>query len=138
MRAPIWIFKARAGAVFGSRMLMLEHTGRVSGARRYVVLEIVGHPAHDVYVVASGFGEKAQWFRNIAVDSQVRVVIGSHPPAPATARTSTQAEADQALGAYISTHPWAWERFKTMLEQTLGSRISATDTALPMVELRLG
>ncbi|MGA9490650.1 MAG: nitroreductase family deazaflavin-dependent oxidoreductase [Mycobacterium sp.] len=137
-RAPIWIYKARAGALFGSRMLMLEHVGRVSGARRYVVLEVVGHPAEDVYVVASGFGEKAQWFRNIAVDPRVRVFIGSRAPAPATARILTQAEADQALCAYISAHPRAWEQFKTVLEQTLGSKISATDTTLPMVELRFG
>ncbi|CPR08466.1 hypothetical protein BN971_01276 [Mycobacterium bohemicum DSM 44277] len=36
-RAPVWIFRARAGAVFGSRVLMLEHTGRKSGARRFAV-----------------------------------------------------------------------------------------------------
>ncbi len=137
MRAPIWIYQARAGAVLGSRLLMLEHIGRKSGVRRYVVLEVVDHPTPDSYVVASGFGDKAQWFRNIKANPRVRVYIGSHAPAAATARILTQQEADRALGAYASAHPRAWERFKPVLEHTLGSPITETDTPLPIVELRL-
>lgn len=34
VRAPIWLYRARLGAVLGSRLLMLEHTGRTSGQRR--------------------------------------------------------------------------------------------------------
>jgi len=138
MRAPIWIYKARAGALLGSRLLMLEHTGRKSGLRRYVVLEVVDHPAPDTYVVASGFGEKAQWFRNIKANPRVRVYTGSHPPKAATARIATQAEADRALAGYVRAHPRAWARFKPVLEHTLGSSITETDTPLPIVELRLG
>ena len=36
VRAPIAIYRARLGFIFGSRLLMLEHTGRKTGARRYV------------------------------------------------------------------------------------------------------
>jgi deazaflavin-dependent oxidoreductase (nitroreductase family) len=78
MRAPIWIYRARAGALFGSRVLMLEHVGRKSGARRYAVLEVVDHPSPEVYVIASGFGRKAQWFLNIEADPRVRVYVGGH------------------------------------------------------------
>ncbi|MGA8546671.1 MAG: nitroreductase family deazaflavin-dependent oxidoreductase [Mycobacterium sp.] len=137
MRAPIWIFKARAGAVFGSRLLMLEHIGRKSGVRRHVVLEVVDHPTPDSYVVASGFGAKAQWFRNIKANPRVRVYTGSRAPVPATARILNPPEADRALGAYIAAHPQAWERFRPVLERTLGSPITETDTPLPIVELRL-
>ncbi|HTZ16009.1 MAG TPA: nitroreductase family deazaflavin-dependent oxidoreductase [Mycobacterium sp.] len=138
MRAPIWVFKARAGAVLGPRLLMLEHIGRTSGVRRYVILEVVGHPAPDSYVVASGFGEKAQWFRNIKANPRVRVYAGSRAPMPATARIMTPQEADRALSAYASRHPRAWARFKPVLERTLGSPITETDSPLPIVELRLG
>jgi len=137
MRAPIWIYRARAGAIFGSRLLMLEHIGRKSGARRYVVLEVVDHPTHGSYVVASGFGEKAQWFRNISANPRVRVYAGSRAPTPATARIMVQHEADRALSAYADRHPRAWERFRPVLEHTLGSPITETDTPLPIVELRL-
>jgi deazaflavin-dependent oxidoreductase (nitroreductase family) len=138
MRAPIWLYKARAGAVLGSRLLMLEHIGRRTGARRYVVLEVVDHPTPDSYVVASGFGGKAQWFRNIKADPRVRVYTGSRAPKPATARIMTPQEADRVLSAYAQRHPRAWQRFKPVLERTLGSPISEINTPLPIVELRLG
>ncbi len=138
MRAPIWIYKARAGAVLGSRLLMLEHIGRTSGMQRYVVLEVVEHATPDSYVVASGFGEKAQWFRNIKANPRVRVYTESRAPAPATARIMTQQEADRVLGAYAGAHPQAWARLRPVLEHTLGRPIAETDTQLPLVELRLG
>ncbi|WP_082948054.1 MULTISPECIES: nitroreductase family deazaflavin-dependent oxidoreductase [unclassified Mycobacterium] len=137
MRAPIWLYKARAGALFGSRLLMLEHVGRKSGAARYVVLEVVGHSSPDTYVVASGFGRKAQWFRNIHANPRVRVYAGSHAPRRATARILGQEEADRALAAYVSRHRTAWEQMRPVLEETLGVPITETDTPLPLVELRL-
>ncbi len=136
-RAPVWIFRARAGAVFGSRVLMLEHTGRKSGARRFAVLEVVDHAAPDAWVIVSGFGRKAQWFRNIEADPNVRVYTGGHRPRRATARVLDRHEADRALAAYRDRHPLAWQRLRPVLEQTLGVPIGETDTPLPMVELRL-
>jgi len=136
VRAPICIFKARAGALFGSRILMLEHSGRKSGAPRYAVLEVVDHPAPDVYVVASGFGRKAQWFRNIEANPRVRVYVGSHAPRRATARVLDRREADRTLATYRDRHPGTWERFRPVLENTLGAPITDTDSPLPMVELR--
>jgi deazaflavin-dependent oxidoreductase (nitroreductase family) len=137
MRAPIWIYKARAGALLGSRVLMVEHIGRKSGVPRYVVLEVIDHRTPDTYVIASGFGEKAQWFRNMVASPNVRVYVGSHPPAPATARVLDQQETDRTLATYRSRHPRAWARFKSVIEQTLGEPITDTNTPLPMVELRL-
>jgi deazaflavin-dependent oxidoreductase (nitroreductase family) len=137
MRAPIRMYKARAGALFGSRILMLEHIGRKSGAARHAVLEVVDHPAPDVYLVASGFGRKAQWFRNIEANPRVRVYVGSHAPRRAAARILGQQEVDRALAAYRDRHRRAWERFRPVLEETLGAPITDTDSPLPLVELRL-
>ncbi|OBJ38575.1 nitroreductase [Mycobacterium colombiense] len=137
MRAPIWIYKARAGALFGSRILLLEHIGRKSGLPRYAALEVVDHSAPDTYVVASGFGRKAQWFRNIEANPRVRVYAGSHAPRTASARVLTTPEADRTLAAYRTRHPKAWERMRPVLEQTLGAPITDTGTPLPLVELRL-
>lgn len=137
VRAPIWLYRARLGGLLGGRMLMLEHIGRTSGARRHVVLEVIDHRSADSYVVASGFGDRAQWFRNITANPRVRVYAGSRAPAPATARVLEQSEADRVLGDYIQRHPRSWEQFRAVLEQTLGAPVTPTDTALPMVELRL-
>ncbi|MEE6179564.1 nitroreductase family deazaflavin-dependent oxidoreductase [Mycobacterium sp. 050134] len=137
MRAPIWIFRARAGALFGSRILMLEHTGRKSGLPRHAVLEVVGHPSPNAWIVVSGFGRKTQWLRNIEANPRVRVYVGSKPPRQATARPLTQDEVDRTLAAYRTGHPRAWERFRPVLEATLGAPVTETGTPLPMVELRL-
>lgn len=136
-RAPIWLYRARLGGLFGGRLMMLEHVGRNSGVARRVVLEVLDHRGDGTYIVASGFGDRAQWFRNITADPRVRVYAGSRRPAPATARVLDQADADQVLGGYIRRHPRTWEQFSAVLEQTLGEPVTATDTALPMVELRL-
>ena len=135
--APIWIYKARAGALLSSRLLMLEHIGRKSGAWRNVVLEVVDHPTPETFIVASGFGSKAQWFRNIEANPRVRVYAGSRAPADATARVLDRHEADSVLAAYRARHPRAWAQFKPVLEETLGGPIHDTDTELPLVELRL-
>lgn len=137
MRAPIWIYKARAGVLFGSRILLLEHIGRKSGVPRYAVLEVVDHSLPDSYVVASGFGRKAQWFRNIEANPRVRVYAGSHAPRPATARVLDRQEADRIMAAYRTHHPRAWERMRPVLEETLGVAITDTNTPLPLVELKL-
>ncbi|MCH9729069.1 MAG: nitroreductase family deazaflavin-dependent oxidoreductase [Actinomycetia bacterium] len=137
MRAPIWLYRARAGSVLGPRLLMLEHVGRNSGARRYVVLEVIEHPEPGTYVIASGFGVQSQWFRNIAANPRVRVYAGSRAPAPATARVLEPQEAERSLAVYRTKHPRAWERLKPVLEEVLGSPIDDRGTTLPMVELRL-
>lgn len=137
MRAPIWIYRARLGFLFGSRMLMLEHIGRRTGAPRQVVLEVFDHPTPDKYVVVSGFGTRAQWFRNVQANSAVRVYASGRPPAPAIARPLDQEEADRAMAAYRRRHARAWARFKPVIEETLGEPVNDTNTALPMIELWL-
>ncbi|HLH58801.1 MAG TPA: nitroreductase family deazaflavin-dependent oxidoreductase [Streptosporangiaceae bacterium] len=137
VRAPIWLYRARLGAVFGSRLLMLEHTGRKTGARRFAVLEIIGQPSPGGYVVSSGFGARAQWFRNIRSDPRVRVYLGSSRPAPATAQLLTPGEAGAALTAYAARHPRTWARLKPVMEATLGTAISEQQTGLPLIRLQI-
>ena len=116
---------------------MLEHLGRKSGARRYVVLEVVACPRPGTYVVASGFGTRAQWFRNVRANPHVRVYAGGHRPAPATARLLTIDETAAALAAYAAAHPRAWAALKSVFETTLGARISDQETSLPMIAFEL-
>jgi len=133
VRAPVWAYRARLGALFGSRLVMLEHTGRTSGRRRFVVLEVVGRPARDTYLVVSGFGSRAQWFRNIQANPQVRLCIRSRRPVPAKARVLTRDQARAALAAYAAARPRAWATLKPALEHTLGAEVGD----LPMVTLDL-
>lgn len=138
VRAPILLFRARLGILFGGRLLMLEHRGRRSGLWRRVVLEVVDRPDPDTYVIVSGFGARAQWYRNVEADPEVRVWIGSARPAPATARHLEREETARALQRYAAAHPRSWSSLRPVLERTLGTAISAEGTELPMVALRVG
>ncbi len=137
VRAPVWLYRARLGSMFGSRLLMLEHTGRTTGIRRYVVLEAVDHPDPRTYIVAAGFGDRAQWLRNVRASPRVRVYVGSRRPMPAMARALTSDEAAAALTAYARRHPRAWAALKPVFEATLGARIDSDGTSLPMIALDL-
>jgi deazaflavin-dependent oxidoreductase (nitroreductase family) len=137
VRAPVWLYRARLGFVFGSRLLMLEHTGRKTGTRRHVVLEAVDHPDPHTYIVAAGFGDRAQWLRNVRASPRVRVYAGSRRPAPALARPLTTEETAAALTAYARRHPRAWAALKPVFEATLGAPIDSDGTSLPVIALDL-
>lgn len=137
VRAPVWVYRVGLGSVFGSRLLMLEHQGRRSGLSRYTVLEVVDHPCADCYVVASGFGTRAQWFRNIQANPQVRVTVGRRRRQPATAHPLDSQHAGAVLRRYAEHHPRAWTALRPVFEQTLGARIDEHATTLPLVELSL-
>lgn len=125
--------------MFGTRLLMLEHVGRASGLRRYVVLEVVDHPSPRRCVVVSGFGDRAQWFRNVEANPQVRIYLGSRTPAAATA-TAQRLDADASavsLGRYANEHPRSWAKLRPVLEQTLGTRIDEHGTELPLIAIDL-
>jgi deazaflavin-dependent oxidoreductase (nitroreductase family) len=137
VRAPVWLCRARLGFVFGTRLLMLEHTGRKPGIRRYAVLEVVDHPDPGTYVVAAGFGDRAQWLRNVRASPRVRVCTGSRRLVLAMARPLTSEETATALAAYASGHPGSWAVLKPVFEATLGARIDSDGTSLPMIALDL-
>lgn len=140
VRAPIWLYRARLGILLGPRMLMLEHRGRKSGRRRYVALEVVDHPAPERYVVVSGFGERAQWLRNITAEPRVRVYTGSRVPRAAVAHRLAADEAARTLARYAAAHPRSWNKLRPVLEETLGISIDerATGVDLPVIALDAG
>jgi deazaflavin-dependent oxidoreductase (nitroreductase family) len=137
VRAPIWVYRARLGGVFGARFLMLEHVGRRSGRRRYVVLEVVDRPTPGTYIVVSAFGGRAQWFRNVQANPQVLVSLASGTPVPAVARRLDAAAVTASLGRYKAAHPRSWAALRPVLEETLGARIDEHATGLPMIALDL-
>ncbi|HEU5265455.1 MAG TPA: nitroreductase family deazaflavin-dependent oxidoreductase [Jatrophihabitans sp.] len=137
VRAPIWLYRARLGMLFGSRLLLLEHVGRKTGQIRRVVLEVVDRSEPGRYVVVSGFGTRAQWFKNVLAHPDVRVQVGSRAPRPARARQLAPQEAAAALDRYAAAHPRAWAGLRPVLEETLGARIERTGSDLPMVALQL-
>ncbi len=77
-RVPIYLYRLGLGRLFGDRLLLLNHLGRVSGKPRQTVLEVVTHDrADDSFVVASGWGPSAAWYRNLVHTPDVSVQVGN-------------------------------------------------------------
>ncbi len=139
LRLPIWLYRLRLGWLLGQRFLMLEHTGRRSGLKRHTVLEVVDHdrPAGR-YVVASGWGAKSDWYRNIRHTPQVTVRVGGDR-FPAFARTMESGEAITALSSYAKKNPRAFQMLaKQMLGEVVadpGENCRQLAAAVPLVEL---
>ena len=114
-------------------MLLLEHVGRKSGARRYAVLEVVDHPAADEYVIVSGFGETAQWYRNVIANPRVRVSVGLRRNVPATATPLAPEAVEKTVERYAERHPRTWRT----LNEAMADALNTPDLELPMVRLKL-
>ncbi len=85
----------------------------------------------------SGFGDRAQWFRNVEANPQVRVYLGSRAPAVATGHRLDPDASTASLGRYANAHPRSWTKLRPVLEQTLGTRIDEHGTELPMIAIDL-
>lgn len=133
VRAPIWLFRARLGVLLGRRFLLLEHIGRTSGARRFVVLEVIDR-APGRLVVVSGFGAASQWYRNICATPQVRITVGSRQPVAAIAATLAQPDTAAALQRYRAAHPRAWAQLRPVLEGVMKTRIDESASGVTAVE----
>lgn len=134
VRAPIGLFRAGLGFLFGGRLILLEHIGRTSGLTRYVVLEVVARPAPGSFVVASGFGTRAQWYQNVVAHPTVRVRWSARPAAAAVATPVAAADAASIIAAYAEQHPRAWARLSPVFEATLGAPLDDPGS-LPLVRL---
>ncbi len=76
-RIPIYFYRLGLGWLFGERLMLLNHIGRVSGKQRQTVLEVVTHdPADNSFVVASGWGPTAAWYRNVVHTPDVSIQVG--------------------------------------------------------------
>ena len=133
VRAPIWLYRAHLGFVLGHRLLLLEHIGRKSGTRRRVVLEVVERRGRDTYVIVSGFGTRAQWYRNVVAHPEVRVSVGFQVRRPALAVALGDEDVANTLNTYATRHPGAWRR----LEPALAAVQDDANPRLPMFAVTL-
>ncbi len=82
-RLPLYLYNAGLGGLLDHRFMVLTHQGRKSGRTYETVLEvIVYHPPTRTSFVASGWGDKADWFRNIQVRPAIRVQVGNESYTP--------------------------------------------------------
>ncbi len=135
-RLPILLYRLGLGGLLGGRVLLLTHRGRKSGQVRRTVLEVVGHdPASGAYIVASGWGAQADWFRNIQQTPRVGVTVGGRR-FPALARQLSTTAASPILADYARRHPTAFRALAPLLlGQAVGSALPDTQSLAQVVPL---
>ncbi|MGW7680792.1 nitroreductase family deazaflavin-dependent oxidoreductase [Kribbella sp. NPDC054772] len=140
-RSPIPVFRAGFGFVFGRRLMMLEHVGRSSGLRRYVVLEVLERDAHGL-VIVSGYGRDSQWYRNVLAHPGVRVWTGFRRGAQATGEPVPADEVPVRLERYREHHRRAAKALGRTLElpDLAGDGPVPADVGsrLPLVRIEFG
>lgn len=85
-RSPIVLYKLNLGWLFGTRFVLLTHTGRRTGLVRYAVLEVIQHePASNRVVVMSATGRRADWYHNLRAHPPLMITLGRHSFRPSHA-----------------------------------------------------
>jgi deazaflavin-dependent oxidoreductase (nitroreductase family) len=121
-RMPICLYRLKLGWLFGSRLLLLNHIGRVSGKPRQTILEVAEHDG-DSYVVASGWGPSAAWYRNILHIADVTIQVGTRT-IPVKAIPLDEDDGGDVFVRYASRHRSA---AKYMLPRVLGYSVDGSD-----------
>jgi deazaflavin-dependent oxidoreductase (nitroreductase family) len=123
LRLPIWLYRLRLGRLLGNRFLLLTHVGRKTGLPHQTVVEVVSHNStKDKYVIASGWREKSDRFRNIQNTPTVNVEVGRRS-FQAYATILSVAEAQEELLDYAHKHPAA---FRELANLMMGEHLEAT------------
>ena len=139
LRLPVGLYRARLGWLLGNRFLMLTHIGRKSGLPHRTVVEVVRHDkAADAYIVVSGFGDKADWYRNICKTPNVTVHVGRRR-FEAFAQPLALEESVREFQDYAQRHPTAFKALSHVLRYPWdGSEASFLMLArlLPVIILR--
>jgi len=128
MRLPIPLYRASLGWMLGSRLVMIEHLGRVSGERRFAVVEVL-RLEPNVVRVASGFGHRAQWYRNIQANGVAYISIGRFRRVKAHARLLGPEASAARLADYAKEHPVAWRHLHGAMDLAQGG-----DADIPVIE----
>ncbi len=136
LHAPVHLYRAGLGWVFGERFLLITHRGRTSGELHRTVVEVVCHDASPLcYVVCSGTGPTADWYRNLRAEPTIEVQVGNRAWHP-TQHLLSDEDAARCFERYEQAHPkTAGRLLKTMgnsYDGTAPGRV-AMMRAMPMV-----
>lgn len=123
-RAPLQLYRWGLGPLLGERIMVLHHIGRVTGKSREVVLEVVDHEQDsDSYVVASGWGPTAAWYRNVLHTPDVTIQVGKRT-LPVTAHPVSQDEGADIFARYAVRHRLA---AKYLLPRLMGFSVDGSE-----------
>jgi deazaflavin-dependent oxidoreductase (nitroreductase family) len=122
LKLPAALYAADLGWLLGHRFLALRHRGRRTGRTYTTVLEVVRWRADaSEAVVVSGFGPRAQWYRNVLAGGAEEVRIGRARFEP-DVRVLPAAEAIAVLADYERRARLAAPLVRAVLGRLVGFR----------------
>lgn len=123
-RLPIRLYRMGLGWLFGGRLMLVNHVGRVTGKRRQVILEVIAHNPNDgSYVVASGWGPTAAWYRNVLHTPDVTIQVGRRT-IPVRGVPLPTDEGAEVFAQYASQHRVAAE---LLLPRLMGFAVDGSE-----------
>jgi deazaflavin-dependent oxidoreductase (nitroreductase family) len=76
-RLPIVFYRLGFGGLLDERLILLNHIGRKTDAIHQAVVRVVSHDVDsDTYYIASAWGFKSQWPRNLLAHPEIMIQIG--------------------------------------------------------------
>lgn len=134
-RAPIWLYRLGLGGLMGEKHLLLYHIGRRSGKPRQAVVEIVRHDKEaSMYVVASGFGEKSDWFQNLMAYPDVTFQVG-HKRIAARAECVPLPQATEILLDYSHGNARGMRAFASMIGYHIANYEEGVDFLIRIIKV---
>ena len=132
-RLPIWLYRIHLGWIFGHRALLLMHKGRLSGKIRFAVLEVIKYDKeNNIHYVASGFGEKSDWYKNLVKEPKVTIETGGKN-FPVQARIKEEEEAQEIFSEYMERYPNAIKNLAKLVGYDIGESDQDTLDFLRMI-----
>lgn len=108
-RLPITFYRWRLGGLLDGRFVLLTHTGRVSGLPRRVVEVVERDRSTGVVSVASGFGPRTDWYRNVLAHPEVTFQVGRRVH-DGVAQPLGPEQGAELMARYAPRHPRAARR----------------------------
>lgn len=108
LHLPVVLQRHGFGRLLGSRVLIIEHTGRRTGRCYQTPVEVVAHESHPTsWTVVAAWGGRPSWLATIeAAAAPAVMVAGRRYDAPVQQRLDPD-EACDVLTAYVCAHPFA-------------------------------
>lgn len=139
-RLPVYLYRLGLGWVLGGRFVLLHHVGRKSGKVYDTVVEVVSYDREtDVYHIVSGYGYKADWYRNLKATPDISIQVGRRKTAAHVEFLSPESARD-LLVTYREEHPGAARELSNfmgidILTTSTDDLLEITTHHLPMMAL---
>lgn len=105
-RLPTWMFKLGLGRLLGKRFAMVVHRGRKTGRLNTVIVETCyGDPDEGKVVFVSAYGNKAQWYLNLARSPAVSFHMNGKNYYSPRHEFLGPVETERAVAAYFERYP---------------------------------